>query len=151
MQARKGNILACDGGNAVSLHAVAHHGRPRRLLERRVVANAPDPGGPVTDRFTSPAPLPSDRQRELLIVLMEECAEVAQRASKAARFGMDEVQPGQPDTNLIRIAREMGDLTGTLRALLDTVRPDLAETFHSAVIDAERAKSGKLARFLQST
>lgn len=104
----------------------------------------------MTDRFTSPAPLPTDRQRELLVVLMEECAEVAQRASKAVRFGMDEVQPGQPDSNLIRIAREMGDLTGTLHALLDTVQPDLAEAFHAAARQAERAKSDKLARFLQS-
>lgn len=46
----------------------------------------------------------------LLIVLGEECAEVAQRASKALRFGLSEVQPGQPDSNIRRLERELAEL-----------------------------------------
>ncbi len=48
----------------------------------------------------------------LLMVFAEECAEVAQRASKAARFGLTEVQPGQGDDNRRRIEHELGDLMG---------------------------------------
>ena len=32
----------------------------------------------------------------VLTILLEECAEVIQQAGKSLRFGMDEVQPGQP-------------------------------------------------------
>jgi len=49
-------------------------------------------------------------EEHLLVVLAEECAEVAQRASKAARFGMMEIQPGQLDDNKRRLERELGDL-----------------------------------------
>lgn len=48
----------------------------------------------------------------LLWCLAEECAEVAQRASKAARFGLDEIQPGQSLTNEERLWQEMNDLAG---------------------------------------
>lgn len=50
------------------------------------------------------------RHEHLLIILAEECAEVAQRATKALRFGLDEVQPGQERTNAQRIMGEMNDL-----------------------------------------
>lgn len=46
----------------------------------------------------------------LLTVLSEECAEVAQRACKAARFGLTEVQPGQQEDNTRRLERELADL-----------------------------------------
>lgn len=45
-----------------------------------------------------------------LIVLAEEAAEIAHRASKQLRFGADEVQPGQPDTNRHRLREEVLDL-----------------------------------------
>lgn len=53
----------------------------------------------------------------LLTVVSEECAEVAQRASKAIRFGMTEIQPGQPEDNKRRIERELGDLMATAELL----------------------------------
>jgi len=46
----------------------------------------------------------------LLTILAEECAEVAQRASKALRFGLEEIQPGQTLTNAQRIMEEYDDL-----------------------------------------
>lgn len=46
----------------------------------------------------------------LLTLLSEECAEVAQRVSKALRFGLNEIQPGQPHTNSRRIYLELIDL-----------------------------------------
>lgn len=46
----------------------------------------------------------------LLTTLTEECAEVAHRACKAARFGLHEIQPGQADNNLQRMERELSEL-----------------------------------------
>lgn len=57
------------------------------------------------------------RQEHLLVILMEECAEVAQRASKALRFGLFEVQPGQELTNRDRICQEFADLTAAMNML----------------------------------
>lgn len=50
------------------------------------------------------------RTEHLLTVLAEECAEVAQRTSKALRFGINEIEPDQPHTNAQRIFFEMVDL-----------------------------------------
>jgi len=50
------------------------------------------------------------REQMLLTQLMEECNEVAQRCSKAIRFGMDEKQVDQEETNFERIVYELQDL-----------------------------------------
>jgi hypothetical protein len=42
------------------------------------------------------------RDEHLMTIAMEECAEVAQRVSKAVRFGMEEIQPGQPLNVFVR-------------------------------------------------
>lgn len=60
----------------------------------------------------------------LLMVVAEECGEVAQRASKAARFGMSEIQPGQPDDNRRRMERELADLMATADLLGLRVREE---------------------------
>ena len=46
----------------------------------------------------------------LLTCLAEEAVEVAQRATKAMRFGCDEVQPGQPLSNVQRISQELSEV-----------------------------------------
>jgi hypothetical protein len=51
-----------------------------------------------------------NRSEHLLTCLAEECAEVGQRVSKALRFGLAEVQPGQPLNNAQRIAAEVKDV-----------------------------------------
>lgn len=53
----------------------------------------------------------------LLTILAEECAEVAQRVSKAIRFGLKEVQEGQSLTNEQRIIYEMNDLFAVFKML----------------------------------
>lgn len=58
----------------------------------------------------------NDREH-LLTILSEECAEVAQRASKAIRFGLYEVQPGQPKNNKWRLEQELADLMATAEIL----------------------------------
>ncbi len=49
-------------------------------------------------------------EQYLLVSLAEECAEVAQRATKALRFGLGERQPGQSMTNAVRLVDELDDL-----------------------------------------
>ena len=49
-----------------------------------------------------------DYQHELLVILMEECAEVIQEASKIIRFGEDNEYNGE--TALQRLEKELGDL-----------------------------------------
>ncbi len=56
-----------------------------------------------------------DRAEYLLTVLAEEGSEVAHRAAKALRFGVDEIQPGQPDTNGERIRFEVYDVIASYR------------------------------------
>ncbi len=51
-----------------------------------------------------------NRAEYLLTCLAEECVEVAQRAMKALRFGLSEVQTGQDKTNIERIEEEFIDL-----------------------------------------
>lgn len=58
-----------------------------------------------------------NRTEHLLSILAEECAEVAQRVTKALRFGLTEVQSGQPLTNAQRITYELGDLMGMVDML----------------------------------
>lgn len=83
------------------------------------------------------------KTEHLLIILAEECAEVAQRCSKALRFGLDEVQPGQEKTNGQRIADEMADLSAAWQMLRDR------ETLPSVDFTAITEKKAKVKRFLQ--
>ena len=53
----------------------------------------------------------------LLDCLIEECAEVIQRTTKAKRFGMAEIQPEQALTNQERIIEELNDLIGVANCL----------------------------------
>jgi NTP pyrophosphatase (non-canonical NTP hydrolase) len=50
----------------------------------------------------------NEKQKEILRITQEECAEVIQAISKIFRFGMDEVFEGQ--TNRQRLQAELGDL-----------------------------------------
>lgn len=60
------------------------------------------------------------RTEHLLAILAEECAEVTQRATKALRFGLSEVKPGQAETNAEQLVREIVDL----RAVVDMLETE---------------------------
>lgn len=62
------------------------------------------------------------REEHLLTIAIEECNEVAQRLSKALRFGLSEVQPGQSYANDYRVIVEYNDLIAVLRMLNLEVR-----------------------------
>lgn len=84
------------------------------------------------------------RTEHLLCILAEECVEVAHRVSKALRFGLGEVQPGQSATNADRIEAEVADMLAAVQMLVeeriigDPIANDLAI----------RAKVAKVERFL---
>ncbi len=53
----------------------------------------------------------------LLVCLSEECSELAQRATKAIRFGIDEVQKDQAWSNSDRIILEFNDILAVAELL----------------------------------
>lgn len=57
------------------------------------------------------------REEHLLSMIAEECAEIAQRASKALRFGLEESEPGQDKNNALRIVLEYIDLQTVIEML----------------------------------
>ncbi len=96
------------------------------------------------ERFITPGTPPEGRERELLIILMEECAEVTKRASKALRFGLDEIEPGKAMTNSYRLGSEMGDLLH----MIMTLREEGMVTARS-IREGVESKKRQLARFMQ--
>jgi hypothetical protein len=88
-----------------------------------------------------------NRIDHLLTIAAEECAEIAQRISKAQRFGLREVQPGQDDNNAKRIMLEVSDLL----AVLDMVDEETlgALNFEDDVDKLRAAKRAKVERFLE--
>lgn len=83
-----------------------------------------------------------NEQELLLCCLAEECAEVAQRVSKALRFGLSEVQPGQDLDNAARITGELVDLNAVLTMLMDAgALPHLP--METAPYEAKREKVRK--------
>ncbi len=57
------------------------------------------------------------RTEYLLTCLAEECIETAQRATKAIRFGINEVQAGQQFDNAERICLEYNDIQAVMEVL----------------------------------
>lgn len=89
------------------------------------------------------------------MIAMEECAEIAQRLSKAGRFGMRQVQmdaddepqqnPGLLD-NRDRIRQELGDLLGTLD-LLGVIK--LSTIFDRDLLYFAQKKQDKVKKYLE--
>ena|ERR1700743_2315396 len=89
------------------------------------------------------------RNQFLLLKLMEECAEVSQRASKQIQFGADEIQKGQDKTNKQRLRDELLDLIN-IAEMLDEVGElvDVALT-EDEFQDALKQKRDKLNKYLK--
>lgn len=84
-----------------------------------------------------------NRVEHILTIVGEECAEVAQRASKAARFGLSEIQAGQDLDNRERILYEFADLCGALELLNDGCLIEEVVSGLRSQIDAKKAKVEK--------
>ena len=87
------------------------------------------------------------RHEHLLDILAEECCEVAVRASKAMRFTLSEIQPGQPSTNAQRLMDEIHDVF----AMVELLEEEGLIRSHSdeARAQAIAAKKEKVERFLE--
>lgn len=61
----------------------------------------------------------NEKQREVLYITQEECAEVTQSISKILRFGFDARYPIDGDSNREKLTEEVGDLVAMIRLLVD--------------------------------
>lgn len=100
----------------------------------------------MTEKFVSPCPPPTPYERELLDILIEECSEVIQRATKMKRFGVLEIQTGQELRNTERLALEVGDLTHVLNLCMEE---GLVPKFYIA--EGIKNKRKQLAKYMQTT
>lgn len=78
---------------------------------------------------------------ELLILLMEECAEVSQAASKCLRFGYDTKGPHGYGINRKVLASEIGDLLGVVDSLPDIEQYLVITARNAKMRRAEEAKA----------
>lgn len=92
-----------------------------------------------------------DRTEHLLSCLAEECTEVGQRVSKALRFGLSEVQPGQPLTNAERIVGEIVDLLAVIGMLEEcgAIDTPILLRLDNTMMDALDAKKAKVEKFMR--
>ena len=68
----------------------------------------------------------SEKIKEVMDILQEECAEVIQAVSKISRFGIDNFKPGKPKTNREHLEEELGDMLAMIDILcsMDVVNLD---------------------------
>ena len=84
------------------------------------------------------------RQDHLLVILMEECAEVQKECAKALRFGLDDYYaPAGDDTNRESIVKELDDLIAVVEMLEDE---DILEP---GSFDRQELKKEKVEKFLK--
>lgn len=80
----------------------------------------------------------------LLTQLGEEASEIAHRCSKAIRFGLSEVEPGQDKTNEERLIDEVMDIVGVLTFLYKNSIIDLPDDAAATkTVDAKHEKIKK--------
>ena len=77
----------------------------------------------------------------LLVILAEDCVETAQRATKAVRFGVDEVQSEQNLTNAERIIYEFNDIVAVLELLQE--QGAIGNYIDRGAIDKKKMKIAK--------
>ena len=82
-----------------------------------------------------------NRTEHLLTIFAEECLESAHRATKALRFGLEEVETGQLLTNRERMYQEFMEAI----TVLEMIPP---EEFFTLDVYAMRAKRAKVEKYL---
>lgn len=83
-----------------------------------------------------------NREEHLLVILAEECVEVAKETAKAIRFGMEEVMPGQSRTNRERVLAELQDLWAAVEMLG-------LQQVDRAAIECKKANVNKFMRYAE--
>ena len=61
----------------------------------------------------------NEKEKEILLITQEECAEVTQAISKIFRFGMDAKHPNEDRDNRQRLEEELGDLVCMVGLLIN--------------------------------
>lgn len=87
-----------------------------------------------------------DRLEHLLVILSEECVELAKECSKALRFGLDGCEPGTTITNRTKIINEFNDLYAMIQMLSED------GVFNNSVIldiNKIRTKQQKVEKYLK--
>lgn len=99
----------------------------------------------MSDMYYTPNGTPlTDHERELLVVLMEECAEVTQAASKLIRFGKENrPDGGEPNTRVL--ALEIGDLLH----MVDLVAEARLVSSQAAIDEGVGRKAQRFAKYQQ--
>lgn len=86
----------------------------------------------------------TDFERELLVILMEECAEVIQAASKLVRFGKEN-RPDNGESNVCTLSVEYGEVLAVAEMVEDAGL--IAPAAIGAGMDRKRER---LAHFMQT-
>jgi hypothetical protein len=100
----------------------------------------------MTDRYISQHSLPTDHERELLTILIEECSEVQKAATKMLRFGRDDGYPGSGHTNGYDLGHEFGELFVMMGLVIEAKL-----TCATAVEEGRYEKFAKLKKYMQTT
>lgn len=61
----------------------------------------------------------NEKQKEVMLIAQEECAEVIQAISKVFRFGVDDVHPITSKSNKDSLEEETGDLLCMLQLMME--------------------------------
>ena len=84
----------------------------------------------------------NNKEKEVMDILQEECAEVIQAVSKISRFGIDNLKPGKPKTNREHLEEELGDMLAMIDIMLEK---SVISLEHLEI--AKRAKIEKLKKW----
>ncbi len=95
-------------------------------------------------KYVSKHPKPTPYEREVLTIMIEECAEVIQAATKLLRFGANDGYPGTGRTNEDDLGKEIGDL----QCMIDMAR-NLGLVNGDDIATASFNKSIKVREFMQ--
>lgn len=99
----------------------------------------------MTERYKPNSVPLTDYERELLVILMEECAEVTQAASKLLRFGKEN-RPDSGVSNVETLSMEWGDAS-----LVADMAADAGLMRSGAILEGRARKRERLAHYLQSS
>ena len=91
-----------------------------------------------------------NNEQYLLTCIMEEAAEVAKAASKAIRFGINEVYPETKETNIDRLARELNDLDAVVSMFIGELGDDGKDFMRKSVNPGHiKQKKDKMIQYME--
>lgn len=97
----------------------------------------------MVERYIAQSKPLTPYENELLTILIEECAEVAQAATKIMRFGRQERYPGGLD-NITKLGLEIGDLERMIELTKDAQFVKTRD-----VVEGQSRKAERLEQYMQ--